>query len=383
MFMNASFRYLLLAPALLASTTLLAQAHEKNPADPDNVYRHYSGTIGEHKVSFDLVYGFNGSSNYGGSILNGEGAPATVFIMQPKSFEHNGVPMTAHEMRAKNNVAADTISDKEVPVWNFTINGKRITGARTGPDGTNKEDISFTESYTSSIPFTLVNRRYASSAQVKGKDKPLAHTYVTFVMPPLGSDPAKYDWLSQSILKLAGQEGATIESLPHDLSRTFEHESQEKVSSIPEKYASKLTFVRNFTIVPVYNENNLLVLHKNDYNQMTDSHWGEQRYVTIDVKTKKEISLPDMFNPGVDGDIANLLDAQFRKDFDIDPAKKITDVSPKNGVRPTGNLYPVANGMVFFYNEGELLTGKTVSIFLPWSKLKDYVKPSFYDEHFK
>jgi len=356
--------FLMAAFFIIASSVSYAQKKRAaNPHAPgEDIYKHYTGTIGTRKVTLDLRYGYQGASNYGGSTYyypNQEGT-TLFYIYEPETFDHN-VTLTAGEQEESHKLMADARelnrNRSAFPKWKFTITGNKLTGKWYSPDGIVIYDINLTEDYSRSYPMDVIYFRDTSS-----------ETTLIAVKPSANTNSSDADFITSAELNFINGRSIGVNNWPDYFTGG---------------YAKKLAGVND--MFPVYNDNGFLVLMKSQYTNKFPV--DDFSFLCLDVLNKRILTLNDILNID-ETRLSALLEKSVRKNYNLDPNKELSawflfDKIPVSEKIMIGN-----KGINFYYAIDEVIPAKDyqdkfldrhtpIKIFLSYDDLKDMLKDDF------
>jgi hypothetical protein len=341
----------LLVPACLLHTHSCAQRWNTGKHAPGaDVYKHYTGTLGGKKVTLDLRYGYNGSSNYGGSTyyFPDKDERTLFYIRQPADFSRD-VPLVCFEQPEDTALITSRTYDNTSASWLFKITGDKLTG--TWHSGIDRDHavIELVEDYTNSCPMELAF--FSNNLDVL--------PYPTAMICAIPSSRMNKEdaafVTSEEISFLSGGKSPFT---------TWEAYEQGNAGR----------FDANRYLVPVYNDNGILVIE----NEYGSSHLGnlELSYLTLDIRNHKRLQADDMLNLA-SMKLSGLLEDAFRKKYGILATEPLSSRLRHDRIPSTKMVYPVHSGIVFCYMPDELAKDKEVAICVPYHQLRGILTPEF------
>lgn len=336
-----------------------AKCRGKNIAG-ENIYKHYSGTLGNKKIALDLRFGFCGGSNYGGSnyYYTGKEGSILFYIGEPDSFNLN-ITLHAEEQLESNKLWKDNNSHwddrNNSPKWTFKITNDRLTGTWTSADKKEKRNISLTEDYKRSVPMDLLSYDNKSS-----------DSWLLYVKPSAAADAKDAAFIVQEQLNFLGEPGA---------------------------HNNWTEFLKSLTandlpggnmLMPVYNDNGFLVLEMEANRDFGKEYTSRHIYLCLDVLKKRRLTLNDVIH--LDNEkISQLLEVALRKKFNLEKDKKLSTVFLFERVPVTGNIMLTEQGINFCYNFDEIVIKQDnlrpakdlIKVFLPYSQLTELIQDDF------
>ncbi len=373
-------------------SSLCAQGPETvDPLAPgENIYKHFTGTIGKHKAVLDLRYGFQGASNYGGSTyyFSDEDGLNYFLISQPPTFSHNDV------FRAQvfpENIPLSEIKNVysiyvQTPRFEFTLSHDSLLGKWFNPNGQEQLKITLTEDRTNALPFEF--KHAADSAAATGKKNAAMKAVATYRGIQSTSKIKEKDavFIYKAVLAFMGNPATGAKDW-HDLYniclKKFLADFNASVNSGSEVNASN--FSGNYTLFPVYNDNGFLVLQKGGFQYLFDTKEYTDRnlYLCLDVKDKKVLKLDDILTINNDA-LTTLLEKTFRKKYQLEPGKKLSDLFTTDKMPFTDNFTLANKGLIFSYSPSKIFRDdqdiadlQEMRIFLSYDDLAGLLKPEF------
>jgi hypothetical protein len=386
----------LLAVILIIGICNPAQAQKKRKSNPhapgEDIYKHYRGTIGNRAVVFDVIWGWQGGSNYGGSYFYYTEQPETkhFIISEPPTFEHNETlwcNVTPEHTPPGENFFSDR--DRPHERMTFTITDNKLEGKWYSPSEKDSAQINLTEDnsnaaleiryYYDTVSFTnSKNNRFKvaySLLAVQTNEGDANRLFITSSMmkflskgKPAGNDMNSY--LAKVSTEYFSKLKANKDAIPADIAVTEKR-----------KYASLSAYEQ---LLPIYNDKGFLVLKKTLMAQKADGGFKDElcSYLCLDLNRQKAITFDDVFN-GDDNSLSNKLKAAYIRRYDMPPSKN-TSTLKVNKIPVTKNIALVHKGINFSYDHEQLLKPdkeafglSEVNIFIPYTDLKDLLKPEF------
>ena len=389
---------LILASCLFLLTGIPAHAQHKEDAtyttSPEDIYKHYTGTLGNRHIALDLRFGYQGGSNYGGSTWYFIDSPGQTlfFITQPDSDSHNVTLKAWEESTADNKQdtarAWTDLRDRNPTQgnsaeWELIIAGKNITGMRHSADGVTNERVLLAEDYSNAVPMDMMI--YTDSSH------PPAAFY--------GVGPAA----SVSRKDAGFINEATIAFLGDDKSSAwpgyFKYYSESYEAALPArqplitKQDSMLDAIHAVTdtrkritcLMPAYNDDGFLVLERLYYPGIKkgDNASGTS-WLCLDVRSHRQLTMDYM----LDADSATLcplLTAEAARKYNIPPGKKLSSLFTTDTLPFPTCVRPAHKGLIFSYKPGEVtsliddpfITNNPIEIFLSYDQLAPMLTKKF------
>lgn len=353
----------LVAISLLQCTSAIAQKKRSdNPHAPgEDIYKHYKGTIGTKQVTMDLLYGYQGASNYGGSWYYSPDnvVPTKFYIREPASFEHNA-PLTAREQPVDTSLAYSWFADDaNMAAWNFTITDDKLKGRWKSADGKRNYNVELKEDYSSSTPLDIFVRSGAS-AEKDESGKAKRGVNIIGIKPAASADRQDAELINSEVVKLLGGNSA------NDLESYYTN----YISKYVNDPAGKGTTIM---VTPAYNDNNLLALKIGRYDR---NGMETDNYLSLDMKSHKRLMPEDMLDIG-SVKLSKMLESAARKKYGFGPGIPLSTWFVRDKITPTKNFYPGHKGFYFTYQAGELAKSRAVTLFLSYDQVEEMMPKGF------
>lgn len=339
----------------------------------EDIYKHYTGTIGNKKVVLDLRYGFCGASNYGGSYFYypDDNETRCLIIYEPKSFDHT-TELTAREQSI--NYYWGNHDDVPSASWSFVIKDNHLTGRWTSADKKTTAEIRMTEDYSHAIRMDVIV--YNDSAKTEQPGKPMRTAYFDYlgVRPSANFSNAEAYLINKEILKLTGTDHQGIvdmEILPSAIAQQRFNDFTRIYGLLPDDTTNQAWNTRNFyyssMVFPVYNDKGLLSL------ELVNASAKPANYVCIDVARNKTLRLADIIKTDNDK-LTALISKEYKNTADAETIKAL----PAEKIRFPENFMVTGKGIVFCYssNTSPAYTSE-VRVFLSFAKLGGMLTKDF------
>lgn len=357
--MKTAFPGTLLILALLFCNNIHAQrttpynpiVHRQPPGQHSvgqDIYKHYTGTIGGRKVSVDLRYGYQGASNYGGSTyyFADEDERTLFFIRQPPAFSHD-VALDSWEVPEDTSLIGESPHVSPGPGWSFRIEGDELNGTWHNTADLEHKDVVLREDYSNSCPMEIV---FLGG----GPESESGRSFMCAVpSAKMNKDDASF---------------ITAEQI-----RFFDGDNT-KIKTWDRFVIWKAGNFEGTYFLPVYNDNGILVMESEYGSNITGDH--KLNYLCLDVRNHKRFSADDMLNIG-SGKLSALLEDAVRTKYNIPADVPLSARLLREKIPHAKNVYPVHSGLVFCYNPGELVKDKEVVVHIPYRKLDGILRPGF------
>ena len=322
----------------------------------EDIYKHYKGTIGTHKVLLDLRYGYCGSSNYGGSYIHDltTGTTTRLIISEPASFAHN-VELTGTESRIED-YWWDNMETS--PQWRFTIDHDRLKGQRISADKKVKTNIDLAED-PAATAFQMVT--FTDSAKTMRPCKPMFTAYYDHIGV---SSSATVNEAIMTVTNGKALGASNMEDLPSALAQKVYTDFKTMYESLPADTSDarwkRHTHYYATLLFPVYNDKGIVALEYRDHND-------NYSMINIDVQTGRPLTHAAVFGRNDD----KLL-AMVREEYQKHPDKGLA----VDSLSHTNDFMLVAGGVIFRYSYTDQYH-KDRNVFLPYKQLLPLLAPDF------
>ncbi len=371
---------------LFADSSFGQKKRKENPHAPgEDIYKHYTGKIGGKKAVVDLLWGYQGGSNYGGSnyYFPAEDGIKHFSIFEPASFDH-GVPMTAQEDVADSTLESDrTAHWSHGPKMHFTISDNTLKGTWSSIDGKVNREIDLKEDYSHSVAFDLTMVTGSSETKSTSAEKLQIRSYFLFVSPVASTKSEISTLIREGMIKMSrvnATDISNLQDLPKVHSQRFAAMCGNIVDGLPPEQRTNQEFFSSVTITPVYNDNDILVLRKEETTARGSDRQENCTFICLDTKALRELKpdelLKDFMNTNK-AQLEQLLESAFRQQFYLAKDKKLSTWLNGNTMPVNGRFYPVHKGFIFHYDQGELLKEKPVDLYVSYLQIKGIMGDGF------
>lgn len=366
-------RLLVLFAALSASAYAGDRSTCNGNAPGEDIYKHYTGTIGDRKVMVDLRYGFCGASNYGGTYVyySGTGKPHKLIIREPQSFAHNAT-LTATEMDA-DVYWPDVIHNEGLPKWTFVIGDNKLTG-KCIVNG-QESDINLVEDYSTATVLTLTV--FNDSMKTMKPGKPMGSAYYSYIgiVPSTTLSAADARFLKEQLFSINRLDSkGTLDNIGTYASQSAFASFKTSYEQLPADTANvgwkmiKRVYASDM-VMPMYNNNGIVVLEGTSFAMVNGKYESEYLYANLDMKTHKLWTVNNMIDSKTGKQkLLNLLQ---------DAASKSAGKTSKETIQEKASSIPedvaVTNSGLLFFSKNE----ETQSVFIPYAKLKGILSSDF------
>ena len=354
-----------------------------------NVYRHYTGMTGNHKTSFDFRFGFPYASAFGGSTyyFADEGGLNFFITTPPAAYSHSDV------FRAQvfpENIPLSDIGNAYSTLvqtirFDFTFSNDSITGKWFNPNSQEQLPIRLKEDNSNMQLFTF--KYAADSVEVTGKNNERLKAVATYTGIEPSGNMKKKDaaFINEAIARFTGgpgKEAKGTDELPQLFFQPFFagfHAAADK-GKIQDG-----SFNGIFMLFPVYSDDGFLVLQAGGYHYDFGSgtYTNANSYLCLDVKNRKILLAGDILIQNNDL-LKKLLENAFRKKYQLDAGKKLSELFIAGTMPVTDNIILVSKGLIFSYSPAtifreneDIADMEEMRIFLSYDELGDMLQPRF------
>jgi len=365
-----------------------AHTDSKMPAAP--FYRHYTGTIGNHKAVIDLRYSYEGAMNYGGSTcyFTDEGGLNFFLISKPPSFSDTEV------LRAQ--VFPENIPLKEVKNaysifvqtsrFEFTLPHDSLKGKWYVQNAQGPLIIALKEDYSAAVPLIFNHADDSEMATGRSNEPLKAVASYNGIQPSPKVKEKEAQFINKAVTQLLGGGGKSSSDAYNLAQAVFQQFFAGFHSALNKKEKPDgSNFSGIYTLFPVYNENGLLVLQVGGYQYdfANKEYTDRNRYLCLDVQNKKLLKLDDIIEPNNDL-LISLLEKAFRNKYQLEPGRKISELFITEKMPRTDNFILVNKGLIFSYYPAKIFRDsediselQEMRLFLSYDELQNLLKPDF------
>lgn len=362
------------------------QAQETTNTPPlwkTDIYRHYTGTIGDRPVALDLRWGCC-LSNFGGSNYYYLDSDEAYLLSVPNpandepSFSATVYPSMGHW----------GFGEKPYPQWQFSIFRKRLTGTLYGVGGKAPQAIDLTEDYTQAYPMTMSRIRDTATRLAKDGTKCLAETFFVVPLPGTGISTEDAAYINSNLLHYLGAEHSSIEDLDNYARATSEQyitnfrNRKEIVNNNDSRFRDVMvlpSYDTTVIIFPVYNHDGIIVFNIHtrgvrDGNKRT----YRDNYLCMDVPGQRTWTFDDILLRD-DDRLSVLLENELKKALNIPASDALRNPVVVGRIPVTDNIIISQHGLRFHYQREEILNDKYGDMFItiPYRDLDSILKEEF------
>jgi hypothetical protein len=327
----------------------------RNPFDKDIWYKRYSGTIDGNPIIVNLAlwdHYITGSYNF----VDKSDQVEITFNKRDSSIDG---ALTLYGL-SPNAEFKDTAGSKCV----VFIQGDNIKGEWQSAGHKRTAQIMLKESYEESYPFDL---RIQKDSIIVNDLSGLYSTY-KMTVPGRKMKRAEAEWFEKALSQQLGGEGADANSLDNYIKITDRKEFASYKKLMDDTLVTPENFSLTMVVDPWYNNHGIVVL-KVDYYAAIPKVGTRESYYCLDMDEKKVLHLSDIMT--VD---TTKLEALLEDDMKAWYAPMHPNYNgPFASV--TNDIYVTDFGITFLFGNNDFLN--TPCFFVPYSKLKDMLKPGF------
>ncbi len=390
------FRFgLCISALIICETHLFAQEKKRgNPyAEGENIYKHYTGTIGKRKVVLDLVWGYQGGSNFGGSYYYFTDSPHVyrMAILEPPTFEHTErLHAVVDDEENPWQPSNKSFNDADI-TWDFFIQDSTLTGVYKSKASGEEQTMYLVETRGQSLAFDIVigsDRAIIPSPDGAGIR---ADIFTLGITPSRQyTNITEMDFVNRELLNFSRVENIQSEYIADYykamrvnfikaakiyFTRLFE--SGKPVN--PEDAAYKSHTSRSLIMRPIYNDTGFLVIRK----YYTDGGNRSEDFLNLDVKSAKRLALKDILkiNPRV---LSWMLETAFRRKYGLGNEAKLNQWLTVERLPVPEKFSLSPGGLTFYFDKKALIKDKNLSgwdpffsVYLSYDQLRGMIRRDF------
>ena len=325
---------------------------------PENGYYHFEGSVGQKKAMVLDLQKF-GDSIYGTYYNQSDG--------QLHYFDGKLNSLVRFSTTEKN---GDSLIGEFVSIHKFK-------GYLCDVKGNSKSSFSFSETdYFGSMTFEA----FRNTRNFGFSDKPLFPAYkvdLLLLYPEGHPNRIVQDSVQDYILGYYFGQNILFNSRDKMLNflsnNYYENYSAHYKTNAFDYRSSLLKWTAEQDVQILFNENFVLTIcmKQNISNWNKDPLW-DKIYIIFNLKTGERITTADIFNPGYQEILKNLLTSRLQKQFNISNSL-ITEGFFKGAVTKHNNIFVTREGIGFHYNPGDLapVSFGEIDLFFKFDELKD------------
>ncbi len=258
------------------------------------------------------------------------------------------------------------------------ITRQSLSGNYESVDGEEVHPVVLVESYPEgSIPLLAYFHKFSHDL-VEKPSSPKAEISQCLIIPGESSNPVLSDSIRRGMISdFTGDQyrekdpDKAISSIQQRFIKNYLSSNESLYETMPDAGSLNWTLLKFMHIL--YNDNNLLTYYLINYAYTGGAHGLETHdFTVVSIETGKTLLLNDLFIPGFEAQLTQLLTRKLKVMVGINYTEKLSD----NGffvddIVPNTNFYLTSNGIGFVYNHYEIapyLNGPT-DIFLPFHEI--------------
>lgn len=341
-------------------------------------YKYFQGTVGNEKTILQLI---KYADRYDGTLIDGtSGRPLPVSgqkdstgQLQLVSYNHYNPVDTLRGEFPQPGVFQGQLSDTAGQQHSFTLQEIYPQGTLHWQVYTLSDSLSLDSSENSSpkarVQFMLLwpTTENAPAASIAVLKDSITKNY--YGINSLAMDPA-------SVLKSARD---TFFASYTELEQQLKQQAQSRM-------AASFNWESDVEMKILWNADNLISVAYENYQYTGGAHGlGNTLLQVFDVNTAKTLTIQDIFKPGYEASLRQVLEKHLRTAYDIPEGSALNGdqgVLFDPHLALTRNFYLTGQGVGFIYNPYEVapyVVGP-IELFVPFSEIREIVRPAFLKE---
>jgi hypothetical protein len=357
---------------LVIASIIVQDLSGQDASEHNLFYKRFEGNIsGNINVTANIVRLFdNVSGNYIYYFIDGDNE-----MYYGKTVELDGIIDENDSLKLREFGSAD-----------FTFEGLMNDGHYEGKWNSGKQkflDFDMQEYYPKgSLPFDVYYLKSEEVLKENIKDSPTAQIELSLVFPLDNYfEPAIVDSVSNIITKTYFGSGFKND-IPEAMLENFENEyftNYRRQSKDWENNSGRLTFnwEKQVNMTIVYNSNYLLCSEYLKYAYAGGAHgMSNLSYDIIDLKSGAKLSYADIFKPGSDSLLGQIITDQLRTNYKIPEEVSLKEAGFfMEKIEPNENIFINGEGIGFVYNSYEIApySRGATRILLSFGKIQDLI----------
>lgn len=260
-----------------------------------------------------------------------------------------------------------------------------IKGNWRSPDGNKNYLVDLKENYPQgSYLFNAQAVNEVAKAIPQSDSSPVAQANKELIIS--FNNGAKDTWLNKKIASLIAKDTQTFGD---DIIQEASISNAEFIRSYKadvadfQKNGFEISATLNYedytNLSVLYNDNGFLVIDKNFYSFTGGAHgFGGDYYTCLDVEQQKKMTVQDVLQ--IDSvQLQSIVEKAYRMENQLSPTDSLNNVLFENHLATTNNFYFSTAGLQFVYLPYEVApyAAGSLSVFVPYIALKQYLKPDF------
>lgn len=391
--MTRHLYYLLLLPILLLNLACGNDNQSNNGAAPQhtpadlkgNWYKRFTGTIAGQPVVVNMYRVGDGNRDIGafsgGTYYYVNKSELLDLDIQPDTTKANALLVTEYVQTDRPNEEAVV----RYNTWNITIQGDKVSGTFHKANSTQTFAIELKEDYSDACRFELIMVKDSTKAKGPRWSAAASATFIGISPVHTGSKDDE-DFINHALMQLVNparaNEMTDIKEYARNVIKTYLDSFRKDMEDMQQdstEEAPMQDYEQSDYLFPDYNANGMLIVRDMWYSYSGGAHGMHgSAYINADIQRRKILKLSDVIT--IDSNaISALLAAEVRRKYKAKPNEPLSNVILVDTVRATDNIIIADKGITFCYNPYEISSyaDGEVKLFIPYSKLKPYLKQDF------
>ncbi len=357
---------------------------------PDSFFRHYTGTAGRHKMVLDMRYNASGIPSLGSSTyyFTDEGGLNFFLTKAPPQYSKSDVfnSQVFPENMPLSNISNAYSDQVQTSRLSFVFSHDSIKGTWLNGNGQEQLPLTLKEDNTGGVPFIFSQTTDSVVVVTKKQETVKALATYVGVQPSPRSNTKDVMFIDKALARFMGGSESHIKDSRYFSAICFQKFfDQFRAAAKENKRLTATSFSDVFTLFPVYADNGFLVLQQGGYQYDfdKDSYTDQNRYLCLDLESRKTLQLDDILVRNNDM-LSKLLENAFRKKYQVEPGKKLNTMFLTDALPVTDNFILVGKGLIFSYSpavifrEEQDISGlQEMRLFLSYDELAGMLKPEF------
>lgn len=340
--------------------------------DKNTYYKRYSGTIAGQPVVLHL------------SSDNGALSASYYYVKQGKPI---GIYFSKDTTIADGYMVSEppaTRTDEREATWKILLKDNTITGKWTSPDGSKTYDINLKEEYPAGSYQLSIWEKEDSIRYKADKPEPAATIAYKLLRGSSAMKNEDVQFIEKLIMHELGADSLNAITIEDCVKKQIDNYGKWYKGVLAEEPDSNLgeswnNYYSGVAMDVIFNDNNWLVMEMSgsEYTGGAHGNYGVS-YMNIDMQQKRVWKMEDVMT--IDSNKLNLLlDAEARRYFALSATESFEERLLADKVMPNSNICITPTGINFVYNPYEIASyaDGIITLFLPYSQLKDLLKPAF------
>ncbi|HLO70346.1 MAG TPA: DUF3298 domain-containing protein [Flavipsychrobacter sp.] len=341
--------------------------------DKNTYYKRYSGTIAGQPVVLHL------------SSDNGAFSGSYYYVKQGKPI---GIYFSKDTTIADGYLVAEPTAireDEREATWKILFKDNTIIGKWTSPDGSKTYNINLKEEYPVGSYQLSIWEKEDSIRYKADKPEPAATIAYKLLRGSSAMKNEDVQFIEKLIMHELGADSLqaiTVEDCVKKQIAAYAVWYRETIGQDTTESSLMMASNNYYSSVAmdaIVNDNNWLVIEMSgsEYTGGAHGNYGVS-YLNIDMQQKRVWKMEDVLTVDTTK-LSTLLNNEARRYFAIPAPEKLEDRMLTDRATPNGNICITPTGINFVYNPYEIASyaDGIITLFLPYSQLKDLLKPEF------